>query len=344
MKLVIRAEGPIMLESLVKPLQRIASKQGIGAAEPAAAKFAGCMHDLAEWYREGMDQERWQREAAALRELMTSPLTDWCRGKLYVETIAVPFGLPLAALSLLSGLAIRETEQLEPRRDFSPLAVLWLKEVGAKPMRGLAGELVQVEGENNVAAVLLKPGVETARADGIPVGYEQRQHADEHIDEGMAMLQANIDDASPEWLSYLMEQCFLAGANDVHFLPVTMKKSRAATLVQVMCYQSQLEAMKTILFRETTTFGIRSFPVACHRLARRFITVQTSWGDVAVKLGYHRNERVQIAPEYEHCAQLARANGVPLQQVYQEAVELAARKSSVKIWADKQEQAEPPKN
>lgn len=115
-------------------------------------------------------------------------------------------------------------------------------------------------------------------------------------------------------------------------------------MVQVMCYASQLDAMKTLLFEETTTFGIRYFPVACHRLARRHVRVETSWGEVAVKLGYHRGQRVQVAPEYESCAAVARANGVSLKQVHQEALELATRKSSVKKWTDRQERDVPPKN
>jgi uncharacterized protein (DUF111 family) len=108
-----------------------------------------------------------------------------------------------------------------------------------------------------------------------------------------------------------------------------MKKSRPGTLLQVMCYQSEAEALKTILFTETTTFGIRSFPVACHRLARRFVTVDTQWGEVVVKLGYHRGCRVQVAPEYAVCAKLAEAAKIPLKQVYQQAISLAVEKSLV---------------
>ncbi|ELK42645.1 nickel insertion protein [Brevibacillus agri] len=347
MKLVIRANGPLFLESLVKPLQRIAGRQCAGSSAFSAgdAVDAGRILDMAEPYRPYMEEERWQWETAALRELMADHGAGLCGGELYVQPLAVPFGLSPQVLSLASGLVVRETDGLDAARDFSAVAMLWLQVMGAKPLRTLEGELLQVEhDEDGTTVLLLASDGRSEGEDAIPVFRERRQHADEHIDEGMLLLQANVDDASPEWLAYLMEQCFKAGANDVHFLPVTMKKSRPGTMVQVMCYASQLDAMKTLLFEETTTFGIRYFPVACHRLARRHVRVETSWGEVAVKLGYHRGQRVQVAPEYESCAAVARANGVSLKQVHQEALELATRKSSVKKWTDRQERDVPPKN
>ncbi|MBO8163364.1 MAG: DUF111 family protein [Brevibacillus sp.] len=176
--------------------------------------------------------------------------------------------------------------------------------------------------------------IKTAETDGlailvcqregeVPVVREQRDHTVEHIDEAMYLLQANLDDASPEWMSHTLKMLFTVGANDVSFLPLTMKKGRPGTMVQVMCYASQLDVMKEMLFRETTTFGIRYFPVACHRLARRFCRVPTRWGEVSVKLGYLQGERVQVAPEYDDCAKLAEQADVPLKQVYQEALSLA---------------------
>lgn len=157
----------------------------------------------------------------------------------------------------------------------------------------------------------------------VPTANEQRDHREEHIDEAMYLLQANIDDSSPEWLGHTMEKLFQAGANDVIVFPVTMKKGRPGHMVQVMCYQSQLEIMKEILFRETTTFGIRYFPVSCHRLGRRFVNVKTKWGDVNVKIGYFHKERVQVSPEYADCVRVAGKSGVSLREVYLEAQQLA---------------------
>ncbi|NGQ96939.1 LarC family nickel insertion protein [Brevibacillus sp. SYP-B805] len=203
-------------------------------------------------------------------------------------------------------------------RALSPLALLWLKAMGVRFLPAVPPGVVRRVAAGEGIAVL-----EIGHEGAVPRVREERRHGEEHIDEGMVMIQANLDDASPEWMAYAMERLLAAGANDVSFLPMTMKKSRPGMLLQVLCYQSDLEMMKSIVFTETTTFGLRYFPVAVHRLGRRFATVATRWGDVRVKIGFHRGERVQVSPEYEMCARLAKEAGVPLQTVYEEARRLA---------------------
>jgi len=144
------------------------------------------------------------------------------------------------------------------------------------------------------------------------------QHREEHVDENMLLLQANIDDMNPELCSYVGDCLFDAGANDVYWVPIIMKKGRPGIMLNVLLDERMLAAVEEIIFRETTTIGLRYLRAACHRLGREFRQVSTPWGDIHVKCGYHRGELVQFAPEFKECEQAAKAHGVPLKQVYDE--------------------------
>ena len=140
----------------------------------------------------------------------------------------------------------------------------------------------------------------------------------EHIDEQMAKLEVNLDNTPGEWLGYVMDLLFEAGANDVFYSPIYMKKNRPAVMLQLLCPISKIDEMKSIIFRETTTLGIRYYPLTVHRLARKFYRVETIWGPVTVKEGFSEGQLVQYSPEYEECRAIARENGVPLKTVYDE--------------------------
>jgi len=144
------------------------------------------------------------------------------------------------------------------------------------------------------------------------------EHVDEHLDEQMIMIQANIDDMNPEHCTYVMDLLFEQGANDVIWIPIIMKRGRPGLQLQVLTDQSLLASLESIIFRETTTLGLRYIPATVHRLARAFVKVQTLWGEMNVKTGYHNGKLVQYAPEFKECEQAARAYGVPLKQVYDE--------------------------
>src|SRR5690625_7797666 len=91
----------------------------------------------------------------------------------------------------------------------------------------------------------------------------------EHIDEEMIKIEVNLDDISGEWLGYVMDKLFEAGANDVYYSAIYMKKNRPGILLQLLCSRENIE---------TTTLGIRYYPLTVHRMERRFINVQTEWG------------------------------------------------------------------
>ncbi len=129
------------------------------------------------------------------------------------------------------------------------------------------------------------------------------------------MIEANIDDMTPQNFGYVMEKLFAAGALDVLTVPVQMKKGRPGHLLQVLAPRENSEALSKIIFRETTTIGIRRHPVDRTTLQRQFIEVNTEYGKVKIKVSKLDGEVVNAAPEYDDCARIAREAGVPLKQV-----------------------------
>ena len=110
-----------------------------------------------------------------------------------------------------------------------------------------------------------------------------------------------------------------AGAVDVFSTPVFMKKNRPGVLLSVLAPEAALGAVEEILFRETTTLGVRRYPVSREILHRRPCTVMTPWGPVAGKLAWRRAELAVFAPEYESCARIAREHGIALREVFERA-------------------------
>lgn len=145
---------------------------------------------------------------------------------------------------------------------------------------------------------------------------EFSSHRDEHIDTKTIKLEVNIDDLSPEILGYLMDKLISEGANDVFYTSIYMKKNRPAIMLQVLCSNNKLNKMKEIIFSETTTFGLRYYPLEVHRLERRFVSLITKWGPVKIKEGLFQGEVVQRSPEYEDCKRISSNACVPLKDVY----------------------------
>lgn len=140
----------------------------------------------------------------------------------------------------------------------------------------------------------------------------------EHIDDQMIKMEVNLDNIPGEWLGYVMDLLFEAGANDVFYTPIYMKKNRPGILLQLLCSSENVAQMKEILFKETTTLGVRYYPLTVHRLERVFKKAATEWGLVTVKEGILNGQVVQRAPEYEECKKLAQLNNIPLKKVYEQ--------------------------
>ncbi len=137
----------------------------------------------------------------------------------------------------------------------------------------------------------------------------------------LVMLETNIDDLNPEFYEHVMEQLFAAGALDVFFTPIQMKKNRPATLLQVLAKPGEAEKLRAILFRETTTLGVRQKSVERYALDREFRQAETPYGMVPVKVSKLGDGTHKFSPEYENCRQIAVSNNIPIQVVYQAAIQ-----------------------
>ena len=143
------------------------------------------------------------------------------------------------------------------------------------------------------------------------IGREDAAGADRVV-----ILEANIDDASGEIIGYASEALLAAGALDVFAVPIQMKKSRPGTLLSVIARPQDRAKLEEIIFRETTTLGVRWREQSRTTLERRSVEVEVYGEKVGVKLGILGGEVVSVSPEYDACAALARKKGIPLREVY----------------------------
>jgi uncharacterized protein (TIGR00299 family) protein len=137
---------------------------------------------------------------------------------------------------------------------------------------------------------------------------------------GTFVIEANLDDCSPQLLGHAMERLLGLGALDVYVAPVTMKKSRPGHVLGVVVGADQREAAVDCILRETPTLGVRFQRVERVALERRFETVQTPFGPVQVKLGLRDGKVVNTAPEFDDCRARALEKDVPLKEVWAAAL------------------------
>jgi uncharacterized protein (TIGR00299 family) protein len=147
--------------------------------------------------------------------------------------------------------------------------------------------------------------------------------ADENADaESVAVIETVIDDSTPELLAYVSEKLLEAGAWDVYRASVQMKKGRAGVQLTVLCRPDLVAALRDLIFRETTTIGLRWRLENKIALKREYWDVGTTWGEVTIKVARWPNGKIANAsPEYEDCRLLATQFSVPLKQVMQEAMQ-----------------------
>jgi hypothetical protein len=142
--------------------------------------------------------------------------------------------------------------------------------------------------------------------------------------ERVLVLECNIADMNPQFYGGLTERLQAAGALDVYLSPVQMKKNRPGTLVTVLAPVGQREAVLDLLFRESTTIGVRYHEAERECLSREWVTVQTRFGPVRIKLARRGTVVMNAAPEYEDCAARAAERKVPVRQVHAAAVQAYA--------------------
>jgi len=145
--------------------------------------------------------------------------------------------------------------------------------------------------------------------------------------ERLLLLEANLDDMNPQLCGYFSERAFAAGALDVFFAPVQMKKNRPGLLLSVLCRPEQRETMMNLFFQETTTLGVRYSEVLRRALAREWVEVATRYGPVRVKVARENGHLLNFSPEFEDARRVALENNVPLKDVLAEtALEFERRR------------------
>ncbi len=202
---------------------------------------------------------------------------------------------------------------------------------------GVAAELVTPTGAAVVAALAAEYGP-LPRMSVSAIGYgagsrdltEQanvlRVFLGERLEESRAadeptvsIIEANLDDMSPQLGGYFMEQALAAGALDVFYTPVQMKKNRPGVLLTVICPSERVDALSELVFQQTTTIGLRIYEAQRRVLAREFVAVETPHGSVRMKVARLNGRVLNAAPEYDDCQRLAREKSVPLKQVLADA-------------------------
>lgn len=148
-----------------------------------------------------------------------------------------------------------------------------------------------------------------------PLG-EQEKEKKKKEEDVIVKLECNVDDCGGEAFGYCMEQLFAAGARDVYYIPVYMKKNRPAYEVEVICEPQDVEKLEAILFTETTTIGIRRTKMQRTILKRNIITMESSFGPVQIKVCEFQDTKWGY-PEYESIKKIAMKHGVSYLEVYQ---------------------------
>lgn len=151
---------------------------------------------------------------------------------------------------------------------------------------------------------------------------------DKERSETVVVLESNLDDMNPELLGYLMDSLFDAGAKDVSFSPIQMKKNRPGTQLQVIGQPEDRERLTAIIFRESTTLGIRYSFSQRAVLKREELVVDSPWGKMSLKKVINQDGRTVLMPEYEECRRIAQENHLALRDVYAWASGLSTHPSS----------------
>ena len=154
----------------------------------------------------------------------------------------------------------------------------------------------------------------------LTVGETTAQHLSPFPMEEITVLEANVDDMTPQVFGYVMEQALGSGALDAFGTPVQMKKSRPGMLLTVLCRTEDAQSLTKLILSETTTLGVRMRRETRAALTRRHVSVCTKWGEVRMKLANLNGSISNYAPEYEDCRRIAKEQKVPLKIVMQEAI------------------------
>ena len=147
------------------------------------------------------------------------------------------------------------------------------------------------------------------------IGEREASEPGEYWAAPVTVIETNVDDMSPQIYGYFAERALAAGALDVFSTPAQMKKNRPGLLVTILSEPDKVAALADLVFRETTSIGVRTYEVRRKTLEREVATVTTEFGEVHVKLSRMNGSLLNATPEYEDCQRIAVERGVPLKRV-----------------------------
>jgi hypothetical protein len=248
-------------------------------------------------------------ELLDISHLTCSPVNVGC-GRVQAAHGLLPVPAP-AALELLKGVPIYssgvEGELVTP----TGAALITTLAAGFGPIPAMKVERIgygagarEIPGLPNLARLLVGQTTE-------PVAARPGARGDEVV----SVIEANVDDMSPQLYGFFVDQALAAGALDVTCTPIQMKKNRPGILVSVLCTPEKSDALAQMLFEQTTTIGVRIYEARRKVLERELLSVETPYGAVKIKVAKRDGKVLNVAPEYEDCQRLATEKGVPLKQV-----------------------------
>ncbi len=182
--------------------------------------------------------------------------------------------------------------------SFGPMPPMKVERIGYG-----AGEK-ELPGQPNVARLFLGERTEAVKAQPGVAG-----------DELVSVIEANLDDMSPQLYGYLVEQALAAGALDISCSSVQMKKNRPGLTVSILAPPDRSDALAQLLFEQTTTIGVRIYEARRKVLERELVNVETTYGPVRIKVAKRDGKVLNVAPEYDDCQRLAAKKSAPLKQV-----------------------------
>jgi pyridinium-3,5-bisthiocarboxylic acid mononucleotide nickel chelatase len=237
-------------------------------------------------------------------------------GTVVCEHGALPVPAP-ATLALLGDAPVYASGKPMERVTPTGAAVLRMLDVCYEPLppmrilkTGYGAGGRETPGEPNLLRLLVGEATEKLEAGN-----------DSAAGESIAVIETVIDDSNPQVIAYVSELLLSAGAWDVYRVAVQMKKGRAGVQLTVLCRPNLLPRLRDLLFRETTTIGLRWRLENKASLAREFLKVNTQWGEVRIKIArWPSGDVANASPEYEDCRLLATLHAIPLKQVMQQAM------------------------
>jgi uncharacterized protein (TIGR00299 family) protein len=260
-------------------------------------------------------------EALGVARWLSSPLNVGS-GTVVCQHGTLPVPAP-ATLALLRDAPVYAAGQPMERVTPTGAAVLRMLDVCYEPLppmrilaTGYGAGGRETPGEPNLLRLLVGEAAEpAAAADG----------EDSAAAEPIAVIETVIDDSNPQVIAFVSDMLLDAGAWDVYRAAVQMKKGRTGVQLTVLCRPNLLPRLRDLLFRETTTIGLRWRLENKLALAREFVTVRTEWGEARIKIARWPSGTVANAsPEYEDCRLLATLHSVPLKEVMQRAMQAYA--------------------